>query len=104
MIVFSGFLVLFRHMPVFMQYVSNISLHKYCLEALVVTVYEYGRTDIECPPHVIYCHYSKSEVIIRELGMDHDSFYSNLGKIMFQLFLFKFLSYFTLRRRLLKGE
>lgn len=103
MLVFSGFLVLFRHMPVFMRYVSDFSVHKYGLEALVVALYEHGRTDIKCPNDVIYCHYSKSEIILKELGMDSQSFYLNLLKIAFQLFLFKGLSYFTLRRRLLKG-
>lgn len=103
MIVFSGFLVLFRHMPTFMLYVSDISLHKYCLEALVVAIYERGRTDIICPSNVMYCHYSKSEIILKELGMDSESFYVNIAKIVFQLLLFKVLGYFTLRRRLLKG-
>ena len=103
MIVFSGFLVLFKHMPVFMRYISDLSLHKYCLEALVVAMYGNGRKDIACPPETMYCHYSKAETILKELGMDGESYYSNIVKIMVQLLLFKILSYFTLRRRLLKG-
>jgi hypothetical protein len=103
MLVFSGFLVLFKHMPVFMRYVTNISLHKYCLEALVVAIYEPNRTDIKCPSDVMYCHYNKSETILKELGMDADSFNLNVVKILAQLLLFKGASYFTLRRRLLKG-
>lgn len=86
-----------------MRVVSDISLMKYCLEALVVAIYERGRTDIICPTEVLYCHYSKSEIILKELGMDSESFYMNVAKILFQLLLFKVLSYFTLRRRLLKG-
>jgi ATP-binding cassette, subfamily G (WHITE), member 1 len=103
MIVFSGFIVLFNHMPIFMRYVSNISLLKYCLEALVTTIYERGRTDLKCPDEIMYCHYNKSETILKELGMDSESFGINILKILFQLFLFKGLSYITLRKRLLKG-
>jgi ATP-binding cassette, subfamily G (WHITE), member 1 len=90
-------------MPVFMKYLSDISFHKYCLEAVVVSVYERGRNDIICPTEELYCHYSKSEIILKELGMDSESFNLNVIKILAQLLLFKFLSYFTLRRRLLKG-
>lgn len=86
-----------------MRYVSDISLHKYCLEALVVAIYEHGRTDLKCPEDTLYCHYSKSEIILKELGMDSESFNMNIVKILAQLLLFKCLSYFTLRRRLLKG-
>lgn len=103
MIVFSGFLLLFRHMPTYMRYVSDISLHKYCLEGLVVAVYENGRPDLFCPEGTVYCHYIKSEIILKELGMDTESFSSNVMKIVGQLLLFKGLGYFTLRNRLLKG-
>lgn len=103
MIVFSGFIVLFNHMPTVMRYLSNISLLKYCLEALVAAIYERGRTDFKCPEEIMYCHYNKSETILKELGMDSESFFMNVGKILFQLFLFKGLSYITLRKRLLKG-
>lgn len=103
MIVFSGFLVLFNHMPSIMVYISDMSLHKYCLEALVVALYSQGRNDIVCPSEVMYCHYSKSGIILKELGMDTESFGLNVIKIVAQLLLFKGLTYFTLRRRLFKG-
>lgn len=90
-------------MPVFMRYVSDLSLHKYCLEALAVAIYGGGRDDIVCPPETMYCHYSKSEIILKELGLDEESYNMNVGKIMLQLVLFKVLSYYTLRRRMLKG-
>lgn len=86
-----------------MKYLSNISLHKYCLEGLVVAIYEDGRPDLFCPESKVYCHYIKSEIILKELGMDSESFFPNVLKIVGQLLLFKGLSYFTLRNRLLKG-
>lgn len=86
-----------------MRIVSDISIHKYCLEALVVAIYGHGRNDLKCPEDTIYCHYGKSETILKELGMDADSFNMNLLKIVGQLLLFKGLSYFSLRRRLFKG-
>lgn len=103
MIVFSGFLVLFKHMTTAMRFVSDISLHKYCLEGLVMALYQNGRPDIVCPEKYIYCHYSKSETILKELGMETGSFSLNIWKIVIQLVLFKCLSYFTLRRCLMKS-
>lgn len=121
MLVFSGFLVLFKHMPVFMLYVSDFSVHKYSLEGLVVSIYSANRTDIRwfealnmnviqklifnyfSPHDVMYCHYNKSEVILKELGMENSTFELSIIKIISQLLLFKILSFFTLRRRLRKG-
>lgn len=90
-------------MSTFWRYVSNISLLKYGLEALVAAIYNRGRSDLTCPEEIMYCHYNKSETILKELGMDSESFGTNILKILFQLVLFKGLSYITLRRRLLKG-
>lgn len=86
-----------------MRYVSDLSLHKYCLEGLVVSLYGRERKDIVCPTETMYCHYGKSETILKELGMDADSYELNVAKILVQLIIFKCLSYFTLRRRLMKG-
>lgn len=86
-----------------MVMISDLSLHKYCLEALVVAIYGDGRKDITCPPETMYCHYSKAEIILKELGMTDDTYTANVVKIMVQLLLFKALSYFTLRRCLKKG-
>lgn len=103
MIVFCGFLVLFKHMPVIMQYVSDLSLHKYCLVALTVATYENGRPDLQCPEDTLYCHYSKSSIIMKELGVEVETYSMNVAKIIAQLLLFKGLAFFTLRRRLVKG-
>lgn len=103
MIVFCGFLVLFKHMPVFMRYVSDLSLHKYCLVALTVATYENGRPDIMCPEESFYCHYSKSSIIMKELGVETETYSFNVIKIIFQLVLFKGIAFFTLRRALVKG-
>ncbi|CAG9798107.1 unnamed protein product [Chironomus riparius] len=103
MIVFCGFLVLFKHMPVFMRYVSDLSLHKYCLVALTVATYENGRPDIMCPEDSFYCHYSKSSIIMKELGVETETYSLNVLKIIFQLVLFKGIAFFTLRRALVKG-
>jgi ATP-binding cassette subfamily G (WHITE) protein 1 len=103
MIVFCGFLVLFKHMPVIMQYVSDLSLHKYCLVALTVATYENGRPDLRCPEESLYCHYSKSSIIMKELGVETESYTVNVIKMIAQLLLFKGLAFITLRRRLVKG-
>lgn len=103
MIVFCGFLVLFKHMPAIMLFISDFSLHKYCLVALTVAAYEGGRPDIYCPEDHLYCHYSKSPIIMKELGVETESYYYNILKLLGQLLLFKLVGFFTLRRALTKG-
>lgn len=101
---FPSPLYLLQHMPTYMLYISELSVIKYALEAVVVAVYERGRTDIYCPSQYIYCHYSKSEVIRRDLMMEGDTYLWCMSKIIIQLLFFKTLAYFTLQRRLRKGE
>lgn len=103
MIVFCGFLALFKHMPAIMLFISDFSLHKYCLVALTIAAYENGRPDIYCPDTLLYCHYSKSSIIMKELGVDTESYYYNIFKLLGQLLLFKTVGFFTLRRALTKG-
>ncbi|CRK94326.1 CLUMA_CG007841, isoform A [Clunio marinus] len=103
MIVLSGFLVLFKHMPKMLQFISDTSILKYSLEACVVTVYEIDRKDLQCPEDVLYCHYRKPETILKELGMENGDYVSNVIKLIAQLLFFKSMCYFTLRRRLLKS-
>lgn len=103
MIVFCGFLVLFKHMPAIMLFISDFSIHKYCLVALTIAAYEGGRPDIYCPEDHLYCHYSKSPIIMKELGVDTESYYANIFKLLGQLLLFKTIGFFTLRRALTKG-
>lgn len=87
-----------------MVFVSNFSAIKYALEAVVVTIYERGRTDFYCPTQYFYCHYSKSEVIRKDLMMEDDSYTLCLIKLTSQLLIFKCMAYFTLKRRLKMGE
>lgn len=104
LVIYSGFVIMFKHMKPYMRVVSDLSAVKYALEAVVVTIYERGRTDIYCPSQYFYCHYSKSEVIRKDLMMEDDSYLLCLMKIIAQLLLFKCLAYFTLKRRLKLGE
>jgi ATP-binding cassette subfamily G (WHITE) protein 1 len=76
---------------------------RYCLENLVIILYANNRSDIFCPDEEIYCHYSNSKTILRDLGIQVESFNLNIVAILGQLFLFKTLSYFTLKRRLNSG-
>jgi hypothetical protein len=103
MIVFCGFLALFKHMPKIMLFISDFSIHKYCLVALTIAAYDGARPDIYCPEDHLYCHYSKAPIIMKELGVDTESYYVNIFKLLGQLLLFKAVGFFTLRRALTKG-
>jgi hypothetical protein len=90
-------------MPLFMQYVSELSIMKYSLVSLTVATYENGRPDLFCPEEELYCHYSKSSIIMKELGVETQSYEFEIMKLITQLVLFKSVAYFTLKRTLKKG-
>lgn len=63
MLAFSGFLALSSHIAKPMKILMYLSSMSYSLEALVLSIYDYNRSEMECPESVIYCHY-KSVFII----------------------------------------
>lgn len=57
MLVFCGFLIMFNHMSELMKAFSYLSTLRYSLEALVLAIYDNGRTNMVCPEEELYCHY-----------------------------------------------
>ncbi|XP_068632407.1 ATP-binding cassette sub-family G member 1-like [Battus philenor] len=98
MIAFAGFLVLFAHMTPVMRVISYISFLKYGFEALVLSVYSYGRTPLSCPEDVIYCHMKYPNKIIEEFSMHPDNFWTNIAILLTEIVIVRILAYFTLRR------
>lgn len=100
MIIYSGFLILFSHMSTIMRAVSYTSAHRYALESMILSVYDNGRSDMICPPDVMYCHLKSADIILKNLGMSDANYGFNVGMLFLQLITFKSLAYFTLRRKL----
>lgn len=98
MLAFSGFMILFNHMPRFMYYISYVSYIKYSLHALVLAMYDYNREKLFCP--VVYCHYSTPTKILSELSMTDRNFWIDIAILVFSYVIFKIAGYCTLKRTL----
>ncbi|PBC33137.1 ATP-binding cassette sub-family G member [Apis cerana cerana] len=98
MLAFSGFVILFNHMPRIMYYVSYVSYIKYSLHAIVLAMYDFNREKLFCP--ITYCHYSTPGKILSELSMTDRDFWVDIAVLIFSYVIFKIAGYCTLKRTL----
>ncbi|XP_044008063.1 ATP-binding cassette sub-family G member 4-like [Aphidius gifuensis] len=100
MLLFAGFLVFFKHMPVSLYYVSYLSYMRYALEALVQSIYGLNRENLTCPKHIDYCHYRMPSNIMKELSMPDGRFWINISILSATFVILRFVGYCTLRKKL----
>ncbi|XP_049867946.1 dnaJ homolog subfamily C member 10-like [Pectinophora gossypiella] len=84
MIVFAGFLVLLQHMSPAMRIISYFSFLRYAFEALVLSVYAFGRQPLECPDTKLYCHlrlkiFFLSFLLLKTVNLTDVTYYEILG-------------------------
>ncbi|XP_026476016.1 ATP-binding cassette sub-family G member 4-like [Ctenocephalides felis] len=102
MLVFAGFLVQFTHMPIVWSYISNISYLKFGLEGLFIAGYGYGRANLPCPED-IYCHFRSPKTITKELDMNLDNYWVDVGVLAAFFVAVRIAGYCTLKRTLRNG-
>ncbi|GLV37362.1 uncharacterized protein CBL_10671 [Carabus blaptoides fortunei] len=103
MLVLAGFFVLFAHMPRMFVWMSQLNFLRYGLAALVTAIYGNAREPLQCPDNVLYCHYRLPQTILDEFGMADRSYWFNCAMLSVFFVIFKFISYFTLRKQLKSG-
>ncbi|KAK0075102.1 hypothetical protein PV325_007354 [Microctonus aethiopoides] len=101
MLIFAGFLALFRHMPVFMYYISYLSYLRYGLDAMIEAIYGNNREKLPCP--IDYCHYRIPASIIEELSMGNGRFWLDIGVLFLNFILLRLVAYCALKRNLSKS-
>ncbi|XP_035794876.1 ATP-binding cassette sub-family G member 1-like [Anopheles albimanus] len=103
MFVFCGFFIMFSHMSEAMRGISYLSSHRYGFEALVLTAYDDNRADLVCPGDQIYCHYTKPNTMMRELGVVPGNYLFNVVTLVVHFVAIKLASFWTLKRKLRHG-
>lgn len=98
MFIFCGFFALFRDMSNFMYYVSYFSYLRYSMDALVQSIYGYGREKLPCEQE--YCHYRMPSVILEEFMMNDDRFWIDIGILAVNFVVLRLIGYCTLKRKL----
>ncbi|XP_055637744.1 ATP-binding cassette sub-family G member 1 [Toxorhynchites rutilus septentrionalis] len=103
MLVFCGFLIMFSHMSELMKAFSYLSTLRYGLEALVLAMYDNGRSNMVCPEEEMYCHYVKASTILKDLGMKPTNYLFNVVMLTLQFIGIKLVGFWSLKRKLKSG-
>ncbi|XP_971735.2 ATP-binding cassette sub-family G member 1 [Tribolium castaneum] len=103
MLCFAGFLILFTHMSKPMYMMTYVSFLAYSYEGLVQAVYGFNRPSIPCPEEVEYCHLKVPELILRELGMTNNTYWTDVAFLFGNFLLLRIVAFCTLKRRLRTG-
>ncbi|XP_065090174.1 ATP-binding cassette sub-family G member 1 [Ochlerotatus camptorhynchus] len=103
MLVFCGFLIMFNHMSELMKAFSYLSTLRYSLEALVLAIYDNGRTNMVCPEEELYCHYVKASTVLKDLGMTPQNYIFNVVMLVVQFIAIKVVGFWSLQRKLRGG-
>lgn len=98
-LLFAGFLVFLSHMPSPLKWVADLNYMRYALEGLSLSIYGYGREQLECPRSEIYCHFRVPATLLSEVGMEDGRYWIDVSAITAMIVVLRLVSFVTLRRR-----
>uniref|UniRef100_A0A8D9F7C6 ATP-binding cassette sub-family G member 1 n=1 Tax=Cacopsylla melanoneura TaxID=428564 RepID=A0A8D9F7C6_9HEMI len=92
--IFSGYFVLQRDSPACFKFLYQLSFLKHALEGILLSVYGYGRENLEC--YEIYCHWKYPEKFLDDLDMKHGDYWYDLAFLIVSYVMVKLVAYFVL--------
>nr|CAD7459474.1 unnamed protein product [Timema tahoe] len=97
---FAGFGINLRDMPVYLHWGTYISYLRFSLEGIIAAIYGDDRAVLDCPEHIIYCHYKHPSKFLHEIAMNGDMFWIDFVALSTMVVLGRALSYFLLKWKL----
>ena len=85
------------NIPTFINILMKFSYIRVAAVGLVITVFGFGREDLEC--NDIYCHFGDPKVLLRFLQIDNISMWTQFGYLAVLLIFFRTLLFISLRKR-----
>lgn len=98
MLCLSGFLILFKHMPTYMYYISYLNVLRYIFDGFVYSVYGNNREKLDCSQK--YCHYRIPSLLLSELSLLRPMFWIDIAVLLGHFVLYLITAYVLLKRRL----
>lgn len=89
-----------EHIPILIRIAMYFSYIRYGLEGLVTAVYGSGRQKMVCPSTKVFCELLYPDELLRQVGMEHVSYWFDFMALTVIFVSFKLLCYFLLRMRL----
>nr|XP_018910658.1 PREDICTED: ATP-binding cassette sub-family G member 4 [Bemisia tabaci] len=97
MFLISGFFIHLADLAPYLQWLSYLSIFRYGLEAVTLSLYGYGRKSLDCSE--MFCYYRTPKKFLEEIGMDKGSYWLDLGVLTALLIFAKIGLYFVLKWR-----
>lgn len=89
------------HLEPVMATLMNFSYLRFGLVGLTSVLYGHGREELYCDTdRVTYCHYQDPKMLLRDLGMQDASTYTQIAGLVGFIVLYRTIAYLALRYRL----
>ncbi|XP_059222107.1 ATP-binding cassette sub-family G member 4 [Stomoxys calcitrans] len=99
MMMFAGFGVTLRDLPVYLKWGSHISYLRYGLEGFVAAIYGNDRGTLECE-EAPYCHYRYPKKFLEEITMTGDQFWNDVIALVIIILIFRIAAYVILKAKI----
>ncbi|XP_066601801.1 ATP-binding cassette sub-family G member 4-like isoform X2 [Prorops nasuta] len=98
LMMFAGFGVSLKDLPVYLKWGSYISFLRYGLEGYVGAMYGLNRATLDCPSErEFYCHYKYPLKFLSDIGMTGDQFWNDVVALFTILVLTRCFAFLLLR-------
>ncbi|XP_059612801.1 ATP-binding cassette sub-family G member 1-like [Phlebotomus argentipes] len=95
----SGYFITRRDAPSYLQWLFDISFMRHGYNSLVVSIYGFNRTRIDCDE--MYCQYTVPKKILQAVDVEDSGGWPNILNLLYLTLVFLVLGYFVARRRIL---
>ncbi|CAG9761991.1 unnamed protein product [Ceutorhynchus assimilis] len=100
MMMFAGFGVSIKDLPVYLRWGSYISYLRFALEGIVGAIYGLDREVLKCPENEIICYYKYPAKLLADVAVKTDQFSNDVIALVLFWFVFRTLSFVVLKYKL----
>jgi len=97
-LLFSGFFVSLKNIPVYMQWLSYVAYVRYGFEGTMQAIYGFDRQKLNCSQP--YCHFKYPEKFLEELDLNNAIYWVDVLVLFGFFVLLRLAGYFVLKFRL----
>ncbi|XP_076325576.1 ATP-binding cassette subfamily G member 4-like [Tachypleus tridentatus] len=94
-LLFSGFFITFKTIPYYLRWLSYVSYIRYAFEGLMLSVYSFGRPELECKE--VFCPFVDPSDFLKFMDMNKIDLYIDVLILCIFVVLFRILAYGVLR-------
>ncbi|XP_016918595.1 ATP-binding cassette sub-family G member 4 isoform X1 [Apis cerana] len=101
MMMFAGFGVSLRDIPIYLKWGTYISFLRYSLEGYINAIYGLDRPVLPCKEKVIYCHYKYPTKFLSDIAMEGDQFWNDIVALFIILIITRCSAYLFLKWKII---